>query len=157
MKMNLYQIDNEILGCVDADTGEIIDIDKLEELQIERDAKVENLGLWIKNLDAEAEALKAEKMSFAKRQQAAENKRDSLKKYLANYLEGTPFKSTKVNISFRKSEILEIADEALFDLPDAYLKFKQPDVDKAALKKALKEGKQFAGVCIVENQNIQIK
>jgi hypothetical protein len=155
--MNLYQIDNEILGCVDADTGEIIDIDKLEELQIERDAKVENLGLWIKNLDAEAEALKAEKMAFAKRQQAAENKRDSLKKYLASYLEGTPFKSTKVNISFRKSETLEITDDGLFDLPDEYLRFKQPDVDKAALKKAIKEGKQFAGVCIVENQNIQIK
>ena len=38
---NLYQIKNEILNCVDMETGEIIDFDRLAELQLERNAKIE--------------------------------------------------------------------------------------------------------------------
>ena len=66
--MNLYEIDSEILGCVDITTGEIFDEDKFEELSLSREAKIENICLWIKNLKAEIEALKAEKDAFAKRQ-----------------------------------------------------------------------------------------
>ena len=43
MGMNLYEIDAAILDCVDVETGEIFDIDKFEELQLTRDAKVENI------------------------------------------------------------------------------------------------------------------
>lgn len=153
--MNLYEIDSAILGCVDVETGEIFDVDKFEELSMTRDTKVENICLWIKNLEAEAEALKAEKDAFAQRQKVAENKMESLKRYIAGYLEGTPFESTKVKVSFRKSESLEISEDA--NIPDEYLKFKAPDVDKVGLKKAVKEGLQIEGVAIVENQNIQIK
>lgn len=154
--MNLYQINSEILGCVDAETGEIFDIDKFEELSLERDAKVENVCLWIKNLKAEAEALKAEKDAFAVRQKAAEKKMESLKRYISGYLEGTPFESAKVKVSFRKSESLEIDEGTM--IPDEYLRFKEPDVDKAALKIAVKSGAvHIDGVRIVENQNIQIK
>lgn len=153
--MNLYEIDNEILGCVDIDTGEIFDIDKFESLGLERDAKIENICLWIKNLKAEVEALKAEKDAFDKRKKAAENKMESLKKYIAGYLEGTPFESTKVKVSFRKSESLEVTD--ISKIPEEYLKYKEPDVDKTAIKNAIKQGKSFDGVFIVENQNIQIK
>lgn len=153
--MNLYEIDNEILGCVDIETGEIFDIDKFEALGLERDAKIESICLWIKNLKAEAEALKAEKDAFDKRKKAAENKMESLKKYIAGYLEGTPFESAKVKVSFRKSESLEVTD--ISKIPEEYLKYKEPDVDKTAIKAAIKQGKTFEGVLIVENQNIQIK
>lgn len=30
----LYDINNEILNCVDMETGEIIDVDKLQELAV---------------------------------------------------------------------------------------------------------------------------
>ena len=153
--MNLYEIDSAILDCVDAETGEIFDMDKFEELSLTRDAKVENICLWIKNLKAEAEALEAEKDAFAARQKAAENKMESLKRYISGYLEGTPFESAKVKVSFRKSESLEILEGAV--IPDEYLKFKEPEVNKTDLKKAIKGGLQLPGVSIVENQNIQIK
>ena len=42
--MNLYEIENEILNCVDMETGEIVDIKKLESLQMERDQKIENIA-----------------------------------------------------------------------------------------------------------------
>ena len=153
--MNLYEIDREILDCVDVETGEVFDEAKFEELSLTRDAKIENICLWIKNLKAEAEALKAEKDAFAQRQKAAETKMESLKKYIAGYLEGTPFESTKVKVSFRKSESLDISEDAVS--PEEYLKFKEPDVDKVGLKAAIKKGMHFEGVSVIENQNIQIK
>lgn len=153
--MTLYEIDSAILDCVDVETGEIFDIDKFEELGLERDAKIENICLWIKNLKSEIEALKTEKDAFAQRQKVAENKMESLKRYISNYLEGTPFESTKVKVSFRKSESLEILEGAI--IPDEFLRFKEPEVNKTELKKALKSGTQIDGVSIVENKNIQIK
>lgn len=153
--MNLYEIDAEILGCVDAETGEIFDIDKFEELELERDAKVENICLWIKNLKAEAEALKAEKDAFAARQKSAENKMENLKRYISGYLDGTPYESAKVKVSFRKSESVEIEEGTI--IPDEYLRFKEPEVNKTELKKAIKAGLHIEGVYISENKNIQIK
>lgn len=153
--MNLYEIDREILECVDVETGEVFDEAKFEELSLTRDAKIENICLWIKNLKAEAEALKAEKDAFAQRQKAAENKMESLKKYISAYLEGTPFESAKVKVSFRKSESLDISEDAV--IPEEYLKYKAPDVDKVGLKAAIKNGLRFEGVSVIENQNIQIK
>lgn len=153
--MNLYQIDQQILNCIDAETGEIFDAEAFEQLALERDTKIENACLWIKNLNAEIEALKAEKNAFAQRQKVAENKRDSLKKYITEYLAGNKYESAKVKVSFRKSESLEISEAAI--IPEEYLKYKEPDIDIAGLKKAIKEGQAFNGISIIENQNLQIK
>ena len=153
--MNLFEIDAAILDCVDVETGEVFDIDRFEELELTRDAKIENICLWIKNLKAEAEALKAEKDAFAQRQKAAENKMESLKRYISGYLDGTAFESAKVKVSFKKSESLEISEEAV--IPDEYLRFKEPEVNKADLKKAINAGLTIGGVWIEEKNNIQIK
>lgn len=60
----LYEIDEEILNCVDQETGEIIDPEKLAQLQMDFDKKVEGIALWIKNLLSDAEAIKAEKINW---------------------------------------------------------------------------------------------
>lgn len=152
---SLYEINEAILNCVDMETGEIIDGDRLNELQMAFDDKVENIALWIKDLLAEAEAVKAEKNNLAKRQQVCENKAKSLKEYLSKFLAGEKFKTSKVSISYRKSESVEVEDITKVD--DNYLKFAEPTVDKTKIKKALKEGIQLDGVKLVESQNIQIK
>lgn len=153
--MKLYEIDEAILECVDMETGEVIDPDRLEELELTRDAKVENICLWIKNLAAEAAALKAEKDAFAHRQKVAENKVESLKRYLSGYLDGTKFETTKVKVSFTKSESLEISEGAV--IPEEYLRYKEPEVNKTDLKKAVKAGLVLNGVQLVKKNNIQIK
>lgn len=152
--MNLYEIDSAILECVDVETGEIFNEDKFEELNLTRDKRIESICLWIKNLKAEVEALKVEKDAFDKRKKAAENRMESLKRYISNYLDGTSFESAKVKVSFKKSESLEVYD--ISNIPDEYLKIKA-EVDKAELKKAIKAGQSFEGVAIVTNNNIQIK
>jgi outer membrane murein-binding lipoprotein Lpp len=89
--MNLYQINEEIEKCIDTETGEILDLEALDKLAMERDTKIENLACWYKNLMADAEALKAEKNAFAKRENAAKNKADSIKRYLSSVLDGEKF------------------------------------------------------------------
>ena len=81
--MNLYQIDKEILGCIDVESGEIFDMEKFESLSMSRERKIENICLWVKNLKAESEALKAERDVFAQRQKATEKKMHSLMKYIS--------------------------------------------------------------------------
>lgn len=153
--MKLHEIDAAILELIDVETGEILDCEKLDELEAARDVKIENIALYIKNLNAEAAALKAEKEAFAKRQKTAENRAESLKKYLSDCLAGEKFKTTKVNISFRSSESLAIEEGA--EIPEEFLRFKEPEVNKTDLKKAIAEGLVINGVSIVKNQNIQIK
>ena len=80
---------------------------------------------------------------------------ESLKRYISGYLDGTAFESAKVKVSFKKSESLEISEEAV--IPDEYLRFKEPEVNKADLKKAIKAGLTIGGVWIEEKNNIQIK
>ena len=153
--MNLYEIDNEILNCVDMETGEIVDLDKLNNLQMERDQKVENIGCWIKNLLSDAEALKKEKDSLAKRQKAAENKAASLKTFLLHYLDGEKFKTAKVAISYKSNSSVDIAEGAT--VPEEYLKYSEPAPDKIGLKAALMAGDKFPGITLVTSQNILIK
>lgn len=153
--MKLYEIDQAILDCIDLETGEIIDTEQLDKLTMEREAKLENVACWIKELKAEAEALKAEKMAFAKRQQVAENKMESLKKYLAYALDGQAFKTTRASVTFRKSQSVEIAD--IYKLDENYLRYKEPEADKTAIKEAIKQGKTVAGATLVENTSVIIK
>lgn len=151
----LYEIDEEILNCVDMETGEIIDVEKLGQLQLARDDKVEGIALWIKNLLSDADAIKSEEEKLAQRRKANENKAKNLKEYLSKFLNGQKFRTPKVSISYRKSESVEVTDISKLD--DDYLKFAEPTVDKTKVKKALKAGTVLQGVSLVENQNIQIR
>ena len=155
--MKLYEIDQGIEECIDQETGEIIDMEKLDALLMERDAKIENIGLWVKNLKAEAEALKKEKQVFADRQKACENKIKSLEYYLARATNYQPFKTDRLDIRYRKSEAVVMEDRLdLQSVPDEYLNVKI-DVNKAEIKKALKAGEVIDGFYLETRQNIQIK
>lgn len=151
----LYEIDEEILNCVDMETGEIIDVERLGQLQLAHNDKVEGIALWIKNLLSDANAIKEEEDKLAQRRKVNENKAKNLKEYLSKFLNGQKFKTPKVSISYRKSESVEVTDISKLD--DGYLKFAEPTVDKTKVKKALKAGTVLQGVSLVENQNIQIR
>ena len=159
--MKLYEIDNAILECIDIETGEIIDTEKLDALQMEREEKIENVACWIKDLKAEAEAIKAEKFALAERQKSAENKAESLKKWLAYALQGQKFKTARCAVSFRKTESVEVTQEGLENLMrggnDDLLTYEQPKPNKTAIKQALKDGLNVAGVQLVQNTSTIIK
>ena len=158
--MKLYEIDNAILECIDMETGEVIDAEKLDALNMERDAKIENVVLWIKDLKAEAEAIKAEKLALAERQKVAENKVESLKKWVAYALGGQKFSTAKCAVSFRNTESVEVTEEgleALMKEHDELLTYKAPEPNKKAIKDAIKDGLNVAGVQLVQNVSTIIK
>ena len=157
--MKLYEIDNAIHEGVNED-GEVIDNEKLQELQMERDKKIECIACWIKDLAAEANAIKEEKLKLEARQKVAENKAKSLKNYLAYALKGTSFRTAKVSVSFRKTESVEVTPDGLEKLKamrDDLLKYKEPEPDKTAIKQALKSGLSVRGVQLVQNTSTIIK
>jgi hypothetical protein len=153
---NLYQIDQGILECLDFETGEIIDPERLESLQMERNQKIENVACWIKNLLSDAEAIKAEKDALADREAKCRKKAEDLKKWLGIALEGQKFNSARCAVSFRRSEAVEITDENIIPqvLMVQTVSFKP---DKKAIKELLKAGQEISGCRLVENQNVQIK
>lgn len=158
--MKLYEIDNAILECIDMETGEIIDAEKLDALNMERDAKIENVVLWIKDLKAEAEAIKAEKLTLEERQKIAENKVESLKKWVAYALGGQKFSTAKCAVSFRNTESVEVTEEGLKALMKWHyelLTYKAPEPNKKAIKDAIKDGLSVAGVQLVQNVSTIIK
>ena len=159
--MTIYEINNEIMNCIDMETGEVIDTDKLNELQMERDAKIENVALWIKELKAEAEAIKNEKQALADRQRVAENKAESLKNWLAYALNGEKFKTAKCSISYRNSESVEVTEEGLEALMrdhEDLLTYKAPEPNKKAIKDAIKnDGLTVTGVQLLQKTSTIIK
>lgn len=153
--MNLYEIDNAITACVDEETGEIIDLEKLNELLMERDTKIEKVAFWIKNLDALASSIKSERDALDKRMKSAENKAKSLREWLGNALDGQKFETAKVAVSFRKSETTEV-DENVLDKKWCREKVTYTP-DRTAIKNAIKAGQVVAGARLVTKRNIQIK
>lgn len=153
---NIYEINQSILECLDAETGEIIDPERLDALLMEKDQKIEGVVCWIKNLVSDADAIKAEKDALAEREAKCRKKADDLKNWLSKVLEGQKFSTAKCAVSFRKSTKLEIVDaesipkefmvETVTTKPDANL-----------IKALLKVGQEVSGCALVENNNIQIK
>ncbi len=158
----LYEIDQAITDCVDMDTGEIIDAEALEALQIERDEKIEKVALWYKNLKSDADAYKAEADNFTARYKSASTKAESIKGWIDNALSGEKFKTTKVNISYRKPESVNCPDEESFiewaeKNGEDYLKYSTPELNKTNIKNALKSGATVGNCELTKKQNIQIK
>lgn len=163
MGMNLFEINARIEeafeAAVDMETGEIINdaaYAALDALQMEFGTKTEDILLWIKNLTAEAEALKKQKQTFADRQSKAEKKAESLKQYVAKALNGEKFKTERVSVTWRKSETVEYVGDVL-TLPPECIRLKDPEVNKDALKKLLKAGAEINGAELVSKNNMLIK
>lgn len=156
--MTLYEINDSMLALVNED-GEIEDFEKFEQLQMEREAKIENTGLWIKNELAEADAIKNECDALMKRRNAALHRAERLKEHLARAIEGEKYKSPRLTISWRPSEAVEISPACVEWCMEhgEFLREKPPEIDKAAIKNALKHGGAVPGASLVKRQNIQIK
>ena len=77
---NLYELERALQEFeleIDEETGEILNMEDMDALQMERDIKVENIALWIKNLLSDAEAYKREKESFYAKERPPRTKRSA--------------------------------------------------------------------------------
>ena len=160
----LYEIDQAILDCVDLETGEILDGEKLTALQMEREKKLEGVALWIKDLNAEAAAVKAEADKLTARKKALDNKVADLKQWLLYALNGEKLKTARCNVYQTHNTRLAVADEhelieflKTIERPERFLRFPEPELRKDDIKKALKEDYEIPGAALEETEGVVIK
>lgn len=159
--MTLYELTDAMRNFeleIDEETGEILNAEELDLLEIEHKLKLRNCVYYYKNKMAEADALKKEKQKLAERQKSAERQAEWIKQYIAADLDGEDFKPDEdvtVKVTWRKSKSVECDD--ITKVPAEYLRFKEPELDKTKIRKAFKEGIDVEGCREVENNNIQIK
>lgn len=157
--MTIFEIDNAILQLIDPETGELLDYDAFASLSMERDTKIENMALWVKELKAEACAIASEIASMKKRKESAEKKADRLEKYLAEILGGNKWSSPKAAVTFRNTNSVDVDDGfvawALLNNDDL-LSYKEPEPSKTKIKAYLAEH-ECAYARMVTKQSITVK
>lgn len=162
---SLFEIDREIMACVklensddyvNTETGEILDAAAMDALKMEIPKKLENLGRWMLNLEAEEKALADQEKRFKERKYAVKKKRESIKSYVGAFLNGKPYKCTDFEFKWRTSESVKF-DGDIYKVPDDYLRYKEPELDKAKVKKALKDGVEIAGCSLEVKNNLSVK
>lgn len=162
--MKLYEIDAALEALIDTETGEVADYDAFAALNMDRDAKIENMILAWKNREADIKALKEEADKLTERANIIRRRNERLKDFIARILNGEKFKTAKCDVSFRKTPAaVKIADgqeEAVMDYltrhHDECLRFHAPDMDKAAVKELLKNGVEIPGVTLETGTSMKI-
>ena len=172
---NLYDIDERLVTLLeehfDIEDGVVYETEdelakKIDEVALDLDKKIENIGCYIKNLESDVEAIKKEEDNLKARRKSAENKIEGLKRYLNGYLSACypndtdrakwKFKSPKVVLGYRRSTSVEVPD--IEKLDKNFIKLKtEVSADKTAIKDAIKSGKEVIGAFLKENINLNIK
>lgn len=171
MGMTLYDIDAQIAALdvsaeddmlIDEETGELISVAQaLDALRMEREAKLENVACWVKNLSAEADAIREEENRLLKRRKAAETKAANLKAWLLaamTHEDGTTdkLKTGRVMVSVKRNPPSTVVDDAL--LPSSYKVAKityQPN--KEMIKRELLAGGEVPGAHLEYGRSVMIK
>lgn len=162
--MTFREIDEKMLALVDEETGEILDEEAFQNLAMDKEAKVENMALWVLDLKDEAEQIEAEIKRLQDRKKAAIRKAESLKNYLQTILVGQKMRTPFVSVSFRNNESVDISDEdsviewAQFNNHDQeVLKYQKPEISKTALKKIIQGGAYVPGAALTMKMSTVIK
>lgn len=163
----LYELDKAIETVIEGglifseETGEVIwDADNLNELEAAFEDKLEGCAIFIKNLAAEAAAIKAEETALAERRKTIERKADRMRSYVVDCLQDKvtahKFSTPRVSLSLRRSEQVIISDSEAI-APEFMTVRTTETPNKAKIRKALKAGAEVAGAALVENANLQIR
>ena len=161
--MKLYEImaDYERLAEMDMESDGDVSafMELLRDLEGTFDQKAENYCRLIRNLEADAEGYKAEKDRLARKQKQVENRIGEIKKYLqyeaSKIIEaGTSRKVGTFTLSIRNNpEALEI-DEGAY-IPPEYTDT-IIEMNKAAIKEALKNGEVIEGFRLTRGTSLRI-
>ena len=166
----IYTLDEKISqwleNCYDPDTGELLEgiteeemFAEIQKIEEDHERLLDAIAADVKNLAAEAAAVKAEKLALADRQKKTENRMERAKRLLAYLTQGQPWKNARHAISYRKSAELVI-DDGFVEWAEAFAPgllriTEEPRKDE--IKRAIKEGKYFDLAHLIEKNNIQVK
>lgn len=162
--MKLYEIPEEYRKVlegvqVDEETGEILGTDALVEFAGDLNETIKNTGLYLFELDSEAQQIDAQIKRLKARKDGMKRRADTLKNLMLDAMTSTGLKKVSdplVTVYLRKSTAT-IVDE-MDILPRDLLWVKvETSPDLIAIGKKLKAGEVVPGAHLEERQNVNIK
>lgn len=170
--MKLYEYAEEfgtLFDSLDEMDGEEMEqawFDTLESIEAEFEDKAENLIAFIKELNGQAAVLREQEKAFAERRRVKERRAERLKKYLLDCMNTVGRKKIDRPLGCasvrNNAETPRFADEGAFiawakNNAGELLRYKDPEIDKAAVKRCLQEGHEIVGVTLERSQSVVIK
>ena len=144
----LYSLTNdwlELLTLLEDGADEDVINDTLEGLDYEIEVKAEGYAKLIRQLESDAAGLKSEIQRMSDRKKALENNVKRLKDNLQKAMEITgkeKFKTDLFSFGIQNNPPSFRMDAAsVYDIPDEFLIYKEPEIDTVKAKKFLKENK----------------
>jgi hypothetical protein len=159
MSLSLYKIDEQYkqafqeLEAIEDLDPQIIE-DSLAEMKADLDSKCLAVAAFIKNMDAEAKAVKDAEDSLKARRTALGNKAKRMREYLAAHLPGKLSDAQSTITPLKGRESIKVLDESM--LPDICFKIERKTV-AAEVKKAFDELPEGAAEKITGNASVMIK
>ena len=163
---DLFDRYDDLIDAEDTEDFEQAWFDTLEGIEGEFECKAESVAQYIKELNAESEAIKAEEKKLSARRKAKENAAIRMKEYLKNCMETMNLKkveTAKAKISIRNNAPqLKIDNETEFIMAleatgrHDLLKYSAPEIKKADIKNLIKSGETFTGARLESSQSIII-
>lgn len=168
---NLYEITQDYLKIMSMMEDPELDpqtlADTMEAIDGELEVKAENYAKVIKNLEGDIAAIKGEMDRLSAKKKTLENNIKNMKSALQMAMETTgkiKFKTELFSFGIQKNVPSLIIDtDDVYAIPEEFLKYKDPDVDKTALKEALINGddatrKMLSGYAHIEQgQSLRIR
>lgn len=142
-------------------------LDTLDAVDGEMEDKLANCAAFVKQLAAEADALDDEIKSLRQRSASKKREIDSFKAYMMSCMESADVKKidkplAKLTIR-QNAESVEVADEKGFiewaqsHDHDDLLRYSMPDINKTAVKDAIRSGWYIPGAQLVRTKSLIIK
>ena len=158
--MNLFEMTVNSVALYDLLTSGEIDEqtfnDTLSAMGVEE--KLESYCKVIRQLEADAEMLKAEKDRIAKKQKTVENSIERMKSVVKKFLkaQGKDKESAGTfTVYLSKSTMVNVVDET--QVPKEFLIPQEPKVDKSSILKLLRNDETVSGCVLQENEGVRIK
>jgi hypothetical protein len=168
--MKLYELSVEMQKVMDAmeqwaieHDGDVSDfpmLDNLATLDEDFKQKVLSVAAYIKGLEAEVNAFKAEEERLERRRETTKRKVEFLKGYITSQVQSPAdfhVSDARAKVSFRPSKVVDIIEENR--IPVAYMRIPVavPAPDKKLIKEALERGTAVDGAVLVKRLNLSIQ
>ena len=164
--MILYELTNDYINLLalaeDPDTDPEVLADTLEGLDGQLEDKADNYAKVIRQIESDVNGLKAEIERLQARKTAAQNNIDRMKANLEQMMiatDKTKFKTELFSFGIQKNPAKVVMDEQYIEnVPEEYLKYKDPEIDRKKIAEDLKAGKDLNGIAHLEqSESLRIR
>lgn len=137
----------------DPDTDPQAFFDTMEGIEGEIEDKADGYACVIAKLNGEAKAIKEQEERLYNRRMAIENNVKRMKENLQVAMEvtgKTKFRTTLFNYWVQNNPTSVVLDTDIYSIPDKFIKYAEPEVNKTLLKEALNAGEDLKGIAHLE-------